>query len=67
MNAIDTIREFQKGLRELGAAQFGTDNMDTTKACIQAITDLTEVVTAMQDEGLFDAEWPSQGKGADHG
>jgi len=65
MNAIDKIREFQMGLRELGASQFGTDNMETTKACIEAITGLSEVVTAMQDQGLFDSEWPSQGKRAD--
>lgn len=65
MNAIDKIREFQQGLRDLGAAQFGTDAMQTTMACIVAITELSAVVTAMQDEGLFDAEWPSQGKPAD--
>ncbi len=63
MNAIDSIREFQKGLRDLGAAQFGTDHMQTTMACIVAINELSEVVMALQDEGLFDAEWPSQGKG----
>ena len=65
MNAIDKIREFQTGLRDLGAAQFGTDNMQTTKACIEAITALSCVVVAMQDECLFQIAWPSQGKPAD--
>jgi hypothetical protein len=63
MKAIQAIEQFKKDLRDFGAAQFGTDNMRTTQACIEAITTLSVLQKEMQAEAVFDAEWPSVNRG----
>jgi hypothetical protein len=58
MKARDAIQNFRKELREFGAQQFGTDNMGTVQACIEALTVLSRVIGKMEDEALQSAEWP---------
>jgi CHAD domain-containing protein len=60
MKAIAAIHQFQKELRDFGAEQFGTDNMQTTQACIEAVTALSRLIGKINDEALQSAEWPSQ-------
>lgn len=60
MRATEAIRQFQQELREFGAAQFGTDNMQTAQACIEAITVLSRVIGKINDEALQSCEWPAQ-------
>lgn len=59
MTAIEAIRKFQHELRDFGAEQFGTDNMQTAQAVIEAIGVLTRVIGRIQDEALQSADWPA--------
>lgn len=59
MKAIEAIQRFQSELREFGAEQFGTDNMQTAQACIRSITVLSELRGKIQDEALQMSEWPA--------
>lgn len=60
MRAEDAIEDFRKELRLFGAQQFGTDNMRTVQACIDASLALTRVIEEMRADALLVADWPSQ-------
>lgn len=63
MNARDAILDFKKELRDFGAQQFGTDNMGTAQACLEALTVLSRVIGKIEDEALQSAEWPALRRG----
>ena len=59
MKATAAIEQFRKELRDFGAEQFGTDNMRTVKACVEAAAALSCLRLEIEGEALIDAEWPA--------